>query len=59
MVEKNNWHTDTKDQNIRAVPLVTGMANFLWGWANGRHIIPLWGAPYKRMKTRNKIELIM
>jgi hypothetical protein len=47
MTGKNNWHTDTKEQNIRAVPFGTKIANQKVGdgqWANGRHIIRLWQA---------------
>jgi hypothetical protein len=39
-----NWRTDTKDQNIHAVPFATGIASLLWGWANGRQVIRLWWA---------------
>jgi hypothetical protein len=48
MTGKNNWHKDTKDQNIRAVPFGTGIANPLWGWANGRQIIRLWFPSMKK-----------
>jgi hypothetical protein len=59
MTGKNNWHTDTKDQNIHAVPFGTRIASLLWRWANGRHIIRLWWAQNKKkIKTRNKNEFI-
>jgi hypothetical protein len=48
MTGKNKWHTDTEDQNIRAVPFGTGIANPLWGWKNGRHVIRLWGHSMKK-----------